>query len=91
MMYHAELTIIDSEKNTESRPAHLKYISDLYEAGKVFRAGPFLDKKGGLVIYDCETEEEALRLANDDPAVTSGARTVKVRAWQPLDFPISGQ
>ena len=91
MMYHVELTIIDQEKNAESRPAHLKYISDLYEAGKVFRGGPFLDKKGGLVIYECDSEEEAIRLANEDPAVTSGARTAEVRAWKPLEFPITDQ
>ncbi|AQQ54878.1 YciI family protein [Planococcus lenghuensis] len=91
MMYLAELIIVDQEKNTASRPAHLQYISDLYEAGSVFEAGPFLDKTGGLVIYNCDSEEEALHLANEDPAVTSGARTVNVRAWQPLAFPISGQ
>jgi uncharacterized protein len=89
MKYLALLTIIDSEKNAETRPAHLQYASDLYQVGKVHSAGPFLDGKGGLVIYECDTEEEAIRLAMRDPAVTSGARTVEVRAWKTLDLPIS--
>ncbi|QSO46884.1 YciI family protein [Alicyclobacillus mengziensis] len=88
MKYLAMLTIVDPEKNQESRPAHLKYASDLYLQGKVFAAGPFPDGKGGLVIYDCESDEEATRLANADPAVTSGARTVEVRAWRTLDLPV---
>lgn len=88
MKYLAMLTIVDQELNQKTRPAHLKYASDLFEQGKVFAAGPFPDGLGGLVIYDCESDEEAKRLANADPAVTSGARTVEVRAWKTLDFPI---
>ncbi|KPV40524.1 YciI family protein [Alicyclobacillus ferrooxydans] len=88
MKYLATLTIIDQEKHQASRPAHLKYVSELYEQRKVFAAGPFPDGKGGLVIYDCDSDDEAKRLANADPAVTSGARTVELRAWTTLDLPL---
>lgn len=88
MKYLALLTIVDAKKNQEIRPAHLKYADDLYKAGRVLAAGPFVDGKGGLVIYECETDEEANQLAHNDPIVTSGARTVEVRAWQTLDFPL---
>lgn len=88
MKYVALLTIVNPELNQQARPNHLKYISDLYENGKVFAAGPFPDGKGGLVIYECETEDEAMALAGSDPVVTSGARTVEVRAWTPLDLPL---
>lgn len=88
MKYLAMLTIIDADKHKASRPAHLKYVSELYTEGKVFAAGPFPDGKGGLVIYDCESEEEAERLANADPAITSGARTLELRAWQTLELPV---
>lgn len=88
MKYLAILTIVDEKKNFELRPLHLKYASDLYEAGKVFAAGPFPDGRGGLIIYECESDEEAQRLANEDPSVRSGARTVELRAWKMLELPI---
>jgi len=88
MKYLALLTIVDPEKNQEVRPAHLKYASDLYKQGKVSGAGPFVDGKGGLIIYECESDAEANQLANADPIVTSGARTVEVRAWKTLDLPL---
>lgn len=88
MKYLALLTIIDPALNAQTRPTHLKYASDLYEVGKVSAAGPFLDGKGGLVVYECDSDEEAMQLAHADPAVTSGARTVEVRKWQTLDLPI---
>lgn len=88
MKYVALLTIVNSQLNQEIRPKHLQYISDLYTQGKVFAAGPFADGRGGLVIYECDTDEEAMDLATADPVITSGARTVEVRAWNPLDLPI---
>ena len=88
MKYLALLTIVDADKNEQVRPAHLKYASDLYEQGKVHSAGPFLDGQGGLIIYECGSIEEASELALADPIVTSGARTVEVRAWKTLDLPM---
>lgn len=88
MKFVAMLTIVDPALNQEVRPAHLRYISDLYETGQVFAAGPFLDGKGGMVIYECEDAVEADRLAQADPVVACGARTVEVRPWQVLDLPL---
>lgn len=88
MKYVALLTIVDAELNQKVRPHHLTYISELYEQGKVVMAGPFQDGKGGLVMYECETEEEAAQLAAADPVVATGARTLELRAWQMLDLPV---
>lgn len=89
MKYVALLTIVDHEKNRESRPDHLSYLDNLYQQGLVHMAGPFPDGTGGLVIYQDVTEAEAKRLAAEDPAVTSGARTVELKLWEPLAFPLS--
>jgi len=51
-------------------------------------AGPFTDKRGGMVIYKADTLEEAQRLAEADPAVTEGARTLELREWSPLPLPL---
>lgn len=90
MHYVAFLPIIDQEKNKEHRPAHLAYINDLFKQGKVMAGGPFTDGQGGMVIYIADTYEEALELAKNDPAVTTGARTLELREWNALNFPLEG-
>lgn len=89
MLYVAMLAIVDQEKNQQIRPAHLEYIDDLYKQGKVVMAGPFTDKKGGMVIYKADSYDEALKLAEADPVVAEGARTLELREWSPLEFPLS--
>lgn len=88
LIYAAFLTIIDPEKNAEHRPAHLEYINGLYLEGKVLMAGPFTDERGGLVLYKTDTYREAHELAEQDPVVARGARTLELREWKPLKFPI---
>lgn len=88
MLYVATLTIVDQELNTRVRPAHLQYLDQLYQEGKVAMAGPFTDKQGGMVIYKADSLEEAEQLAKNDPVVAEGARTVQVREWNALSFPL---
>ncbi|MDA5110693.1 YciI family protein [Brevibacillus thermoruber] len=89
MLYVAVLTIVDQELNAKVRPAHLSYLNDLYKQGKVVMAGPFTDKQGGMVIYKAESPEEARRLAEADPVVKEGARTLELREWSPLELPLA--
>jgi uncharacterized protein YciI len=89
MLYVAMLPIIDQELNAKVRPAHLAYLNQLFQEGKVVMAGPFTDKRGGMVIYKADSMEEAKRLAEADPAVTEGARTLELREWNPLNFPLA--
>lgn len=88
MLYVAMIPIIDPEKNAKVRPAHLQYLNEWYQKGKVVMAGPFTDKQGGMVIYRAESMEEATRLAQEDPAVKEGARSLTLREWDPLAFPL---
>lgn len=88
MVYVALLTIIDPELNAKVRPAHLDYLDALYKEGKVVMAGPFTDKKGGMVIYRADSPEEARKLAEADPVIVEGARTLELREWGALEFPL---
>ncbi|OUM90802.1 MAG: hypothetical protein BAA01_07440 [Bacillus thermozeamaize] len=88
MYYVALLTIIDADLNAKVRPAHLEYVNRLYKENKVLMAGPFTDGKGGMVIYRADSFEEAKRLAEADPVVAEGARTLELREWNPLQFPL---
>ncbi|MGG1664409.1 YciI family protein [Brevibacillus sp. NRS-1366] len=89
MLYAAFLSIIDQDLNAKVRPAHLEYVNELYKQGKVFMAGPFTDKTAGLVIYKAESLEEARKLAEADPVIVEGARTLELREWSPLEFPLN--
>ena len=89
MLYVALLTIIDEDINTRSRPAHLQYIDGLYRQEKVVYAGPFTDGKGGMVIYRADSYEEAKKMAEEDPVVIEKARSLELREWNPLSFPLS--
>lgn len=82
------LTIVDEEINARVRPSHLVYINDLFNQDKVVMAGPFTDKKGGMVIYRAESFEEAQKLAEADPVIVEKARTLELREWKDLDFPL---
>jgi len=87
--YVAVLTIVDAELNAKIRPDHLAYLDNLYRENKVWMAGGFADGKGGMVIYRADSWEEAKKLAEADPVVAQGARTLELREWKPLDFPLS--
>ncbi len=88
MLYAALLTIVDQEINTKVRPAHLHYINELFQQGKVVMAGPFTDLKGGMVIYRAGSYKEAKKMAEADPVVVEKARTLELREWNPLNFPL---
>jgi uncharacterized protein YciI len=50
--------------------------------GKIFARGRFAEGKGGLVIYCAESFQEATQLAESDPLVVSGARTLELYEWE---------
>lgn len=64
--------------------AHRKYL--VKEAGdRLIAAGPFMDQTGGLVIVEVNKLEEAITIAESDPAVAGGKFNYVVRPWEPLE------
>ena len=68
--------------------AHRKNIDDSLASGKMALAGPFLVEGdpgegalAGLFLFDVSTKEEAVRLAESDPAVIAGRFTIEVFTW----------
>lgn len=80
--YAALLHMLDLEKNQEVRPLHLEYLEKLEKENKVFARGPFADNSGGLVVYIADSYEEALELAENDPAVTHKVRRLELKEWK---------
>jgi ADP-ribosyl-[dinitrogen reductase] hydrolase len=58
---------------------HVDFLRALDQEGKLEFAGPFSDKKGGLIIIKAKTHFEAMSIANSDPFVKSGSRLMKLR------------
>ncbi|MFC2947351.1 YciI family protein [Virgibacillus sediminis] len=75
------LPMKDEGKSKELRAAHLAYLEEKEEEGKIFAKGRFTDGTGGLVIYQAADFAEAEELAKQDPYVTSGARECEVHEW----------
>jgi len=79
--YAAFLKMLDPEKNQSMRPDHLAFLVQKEGEGKIFARGKFTDGAGGLVIYIAGSLDEARRLAESDPYVAGGARSLEIHEW----------
>ncbi len=79
--------VADEQKLKAVLPSHLEYQKKLEAAGKLFLAGPLSDDTGslmqgsGLVIYRCESWDEAVALADKDPMHSENVRSYRLRRW----------
>ena len=80
--FAAFLKMKDFEKNQTYRPQHIDFLTRGEAEGKIFARGRFTEGAGGLVIYIAESYMEALKIAESDPYVTSGARTLELYEWE---------
>jgi uncharacterized protein YciI len=70
----------DSLTVKKLQEAHIAHLTKMHETGKMDIAGP-VDSKGelrGICIYNTATQEEAEKLANEDPMVKAGRLAVEV-------------
>lgn len=61
---------------------HVEHLRRLDDAGRLVLCGPFLDFKGGMVIFRAENIDEARRIAASDPFVAQGYRSFEVRTLE---------
>jgi len=80
--FAAFLKMADPEKNQRLRPAHMEFLVAREREGKIFARGRFSDSAGGLVIYVADSLEEAMALAQSDPYVAQGARSLEIHQWE---------
>ncbi len=73
----------DKEEAAKIQKGHLSYLGGLYEKGYICMNGPFGSDGAvrGATVYRVATEEEALKLASEDPAVKAGRLQVEVHPW----------
>ncbi len=71
------------EEAAKFQELHLAHLSKMAEEGKLIVAGPF-DGGGdhrGLLIFDVETVEEALKLEGEDPMVKTDRLRMEAFYW----------
>ena len=80
--FAAYLRMLDSLKSQDYRPQHLDYLIQNERAGRIFARGRFADGEGGLVIYIAESLDEAKKIAENDPYIQFGARSLDLHEWE---------
>lgn len=73
----------DSIQVAQIQEQHMAHLNKLEKEGKLIVAGPF-EKGGnhrGLLIFDVETVEDAVKLESDDPAVKAGRLSIEAFYW----------
>jgi uncharacterized protein YciI len=77
--------IEDTEKRMSVRPAHREFLKNLFDTGRLYAAGPFIDDKGGFSIYDLANQAEAEATLALDPYMINGIfATTEIREWNPI-------
>ncbi|MDH4214165.1 MAG: YciI family protein [Candidatus Thorarchaeota archaeon] len=61
---------------------HFEYLKGLLEKGVLTMAGRFSEVLIGLDIIETPSQEEALRIMKDDPAVKSGVFHAELHPWR---------
>ena len=87
--YAALLHMLDPKKNEEVLLRHIEYLDKLDQMGKIFARGPFGDSSGGLVVYQANSYEEALEMAENDPHILEKSRRLELKEWM-IYVPFTG-
>jgi len=79
--FAALLRMQDPAKSQNFRSQHLEFLGKAEKEGRIFARGKFMDDAGGLVIYQAESLDDARKIAESDPYVASGARSLEIHEW----------
>jgi uncharacterized protein YciI len=61
---------------------HAAFVDDLVDRGIMVMGGPFTDHSGSIQFYEGVSEEEARRIAQQDPWIANGVFVLEeVRSW----------
>lgn len=73
----------DTPRTREIQEGHMANIRKMGASGKLVVAGPFSDGGDlrGMFIFQNTTEEEARRMAAEDPAVKAGRLVIEWHPW----------
>ena len=83
MLNSGETISKDSTEKAKFQEMHMAHLNKLEKEGKLIVAGPFEGggDHRGLLIFDVETVEDALKLEGEDPSVKSGRLKMEAFYW----------
>ena len=83
MLNSGETISKDSTEKAKFQEMHMAHLNKLEKEGKLIVAGPFEGggEHRGLLIFDVETVEDALKLEGEDPSVKSGRLKMEAFYW----------
>lgn len=64
---------------------HVEHLKKLKKSDKLILCGPFKDYPGGMVVFTAQDIEEADRIAQSDPFISSGCKTYELRTVEIAD------
>jgi uncharacterized protein len=70
------------ELNLDIIQKHVRHLEELDKQEKLYVCGPFADYKGGMVIFNVSSYNEALLLAQKDPFIAEGYKTFELRTME---------
>jgi uncharacterized protein YciI len=72
----------DTSIIAKARPSHREYLTDLQSRDKLVISGPFTDDKGGLLVYEADSEDEVDKMIREDPFAIHGVFVSwEIRPW----------
>lgn len=73
----------DASLIAATRPEHRVYLKGLLDSGHVAVSGPFVDDRGGLLVYAADTQEEVESMIRNDPFAKAGVFVRwTIRPWK---------
>lgn len=83
LLESGEIKSKDSTEAAHYQELHLSHLNSLAESGKLVVAGPFEGggEHRGLLIFDVETIEDALKLEGEDPMVQTDRLRMNAFYW----------
>ncbi|WP_442598632.1 YciI family protein [Neobacillus sp. D3-1R] len=61
---------------------HVAFLKELDDNGQLVLCGPFTDYDGGMIVIRAESFDEAEKMAQSDPFVSSMTESYKIRTWK---------
>ncbi len=84
LLNNGETKSTTKEEAAKYQEMHMAHLAKMAESGKLIVAGPFDGDKGdhrGLLIFDVETVDEALKLEGEDPMVKTDRLRMEAFYW----------
>ena len=77
-----ERGIVDKQKFDQFVPAHKLYVQSLIELGHCAVTGYWKDYGGGMLLFQADCLDQAIKKKKNDPLIVNGCVKYEVHQWQ---------